>query len=177
LTRRSVPSSARAGSQELSPASSRSERDWCKRRLLKQRVCALTRPERVARIVLGAAVAAALGLASGALAHSDFPPPAIASVGPLRVTYPSNLRSDGVLFDLYRSPRQQPVATRTVPPPLSLADFHAVVRGMHPTGEQREVFFQAKGANYWAVAWIGQQATKSERNDLTGVTGSIQLVK
>ena len=162
-----------------------------------------------------------MGLASGALAHSDFPPPAIASVGPLRVTYPSNLhrryfsscsyavtgdrsgacvrgvvvasyplkrnpelggagasfRSDGVLFDLYRSPRQQPVATRTVPPPLSLADFHAVVRGMHPTGEQREVFFQAKGANYWAVAWIGQQATKSERNDLTGVTGSIQLVK
>ena len=89
----------------------------------------------------------------------------------------ASFRSDGVLFELYRAPTQQPVATRNLPPALSLADFHAVGRGMRVTGEQRELFFRAKGANYWAIAWVGKHASKSDRDDLSGVVGSIQLVK
>lgn len=89
----------------------------------------------------------------------------------------ASFRSDGVLFELYRAPTQQPVATRKLPPPVSLADFHAVGKGMRSTGEQRELFFRAKGANYWAIAWVGKHASKSDRDDLTGVIGSIQLVK
>jgi hypothetical protein len=89
----------------------------------------------------------------------------------------ATFKHSGVLFELYRSPRQQPVAVRTMPPRLSLADFHAVGRGMHRTGEQRGSFFRAKGGNYWAIAWIGKHAGKSDRDDLTGVIRSIQLVK
>lgn len=89
----------------------------------------------------------------------------------------ASFRQDGVLFELYRAP-QQPVATRTLPPPpLSLTDFHVVGEGMHATDEQREGFFRAKGANYWAIVWIGKHASKSDRDDLTGVIGSIQVVK
>lgn len=89
----------------------------------------------------------------------------------------ASFRSDGVLFELYRAPTQQPVATRTLPPSVSLADFHAVGRGMRANGEQRELFFRAKGANYWAIAWAGRHASKSDRDDLNSVIGSIQLVK
>jgi len=89
----------------------------------------------------------------------------------------ASFRPDGVLFELYRAPTQQPVATRKLPPPVSLADFHAVGRGMHATGEQRELFFRAKGANYWAIAWVGKHASKSNRADLSRLIRSMQLVK
>jgi hypothetical protein len=60
----------------------------------------------------------------------------------------ASFRSDGVLFELCRAPTQQPVATRNLPPPVSLADFHPVGKGMRATGEQRELFFRAKRGNY-----------------------------
>jgi hypothetical protein len=171
--------------------------------------------------LIAGAIAVFGAVATGAFAHSNPAPPAIAAVGPLRVVYPSSLhrryffscsfavtgvhsgacvrgvvvasyplrpspelgargasfRSDGVLFELYRAPTQQPVATRKLPPPVALADFHAVGKGLRATGEQRELFFRAKGANYWAIAWVGKYASKSDRDDLSGVIGSIQLVK
>lgn len=89
----------------------------------------------------------------------------------------ASLPSNGILFELYRAPTQHPVATRKLLPPMSLSDFHAVGRGMRATGEQRELLFRAKGANYWAIAWVGKHASKSVRDALGGVIGSIQLVK
>jgi hypothetical protein len=86
----------------------------------------------------------------------------------------ASFRADGVLFQLYRAPRQQAAAIPMVPPPLSLADFHAVGRGIRASTEQRELFFRAKGANYWAIAWIGKRATRLERNELSGAISSIQ---
>ncbi len=46
---------------------------------------------------------------------------------------------------------------------------------MHTNGEKRELFFRAKGANYWAIAWVGRQASKSNRDDLSYLIGSIQI--
>lgn len=87
----------------------------------------------------------------------------------------ASFRSGGVLFELYRAPRRKPVATRALPPSLSLSDFHPARKGMHTNGEKRELFFRAKGANYWAIAWVGRQASKSNRDDLSYLIGSIQI--
>lgn len=88
----------------------------------------------------------------------------------------ASFRSAGVLFELYRAPSQEAYVLGPKLP-LSLADFHAVGRGMRATGEQRELLFRAKSANYSAIAWIGTRASKSDRDDLTGVISSIQVAK
>jgi len=184
--------------------------------------CRISDVMKRSRVLIAGAIAVFGAVAaSNALAHSNPAPPAIATVGRLRVVYPSSLhhryfsscsyavtgvrgaacvrgvvlatyplkanpelggagasfQRNGVLFELYRSPTQQPFASRTLPPPASLADFHAVERGTRGAGEQRELFFRARGVNYWAIAWVGEHANKSDREDLTGVIGSIQLVK
>jgi hypothetical protein len=60
---------------------------------------------------------------------------------------------------------------------VSVADLHAVGHGRRAAGEQRELFFRARGSNYWAIAWVGKDASKSDRDDLSGLIGSIQFVK
>lgn len=89
----------------------------------------------------------------------------------------ASFRPNGVLFELYRAPRQEAYVARAVPPSLSLTDFRDVGRGMNAGGEQRELFFRAKGANYRALVWIGKRASESSRGDLTSVIGSIQIIK
>jgi hypothetical protein len=32
-----------------------------------------------------------------------------------------------------------------------------------------------KGANYWAMAWVGKRAAKSDRDALASVVGSIRF--
>jgi hypothetical protein len=80
--------------------------------------------------------------------------------------------NEGVAFELYRSPRQRPYAPTALP--LSLGDFHVIGRGRLPRGQQqREVFFHANGANYWAMVWIGDHATKADRAALASLITSI----
>ena len=83
-------------------------------------------------------------------------------------------RSNGFLFELYKAPTRRPGATRTLPPPLSLAKFRTV-RTVHASGQQRELFFRAAGANYRAIVWIGTRAGKSLHDDLTSVIGGIEV--
>jgi hypothetical protein len=88
----------------------------------------------------------------------------------------ASFRSGGVALELYRAPPQGPaVVAATVLPPLSLSDFHAVGRGIRPSTEQRELFFRAKGANYWAIAWLGKRASESDRNALASAVASIRI--
>jgi hypothetical protein len=88
----------------------------------------------------------------------------------------ASFRSRGVVLELYRAPRQRPdVVASTVRPPLSLSDFHTVGMGIRPSTEQRELFFRVKGANYWAMAWVGKRAAKSDRDALASVVGSIRF--
>ena len=86
----------------------------------------------------------------------------------------ASFRSNGFLFELYKAPTRRPGATRTLPPPLSLAEFRTV-RTVHASGQQRELFFRAAGANYRAIVWIGTRAGKSLHDDLTSVIGGIQV--
>lgn len=119
------------------------------------------------------------GVRSGACVHgvvvASYPLKANPELGARGASF----RSDGVTFELYRAARQQPLV---VAPrrsfPLSLRDFHLVGDNGGPMAghlAQWELFFRTNGANYWAIAWIGNRATKSERDDLTGVIGSIQV--
>lgn len=88
----------------------------------------------------------------------------------------ASFRPGGVVFELYRAPPQGPeVIGSNVLPPLSLSDFHTVGRGIRPSTEQRELFFHARGANYWAIAWLGSRAGKSDRDALASVVASIRL--
>jgi hypothetical protein len=85
-------------------------------------------------------------------------------------------RHGGVVLELYRAPGQGPnVIASTVLPPLSLSDFHFVGRGIRPSTEQSELFFRARGANYWAIAWVGKRAAKSDRGALASVVASIRI--
>ena len=97
------------------------------------------------------------------------PDPEIAAAG-------ASFRSAGVALELYRVPWQGPdVIAPTIQPPMSLADFHSVSRGIRPSTEQRELFFSVKGANYWAIAWVGSRAAKSDRDALASVVASIRI--
>ena len=88
----------------------------------------------------------------------------------------ASFRHGGVLLELYRAPSQGPdVIARTVLPPLSLSDLRTVGRGPRPSTEQRELFFRAKGANYWAIAWLGKRASESDRNALASAVASIRI--
>jgi hypothetical protein len=88
----------------------------------------------------------------------------------------ASFRSHGVALELYRAPSQGPnVIAQTVVPPLSLSDFHFVGRGIRPSTEQQELFFRAQGANYWAIAWVGNRAAKSDRGALASVVASIRI--
>ena len=63
----------------------------------------------------------------------------------------------------------------TVRLPLSLSDFHFAGMGIRPSTEQQELFFRAQGANYWAIAWVGKRAGKSDRDALASVVASIRI--
>ena len=97
------------------------------------------------------------------------PDPEIAAAG-------ASFRSRGVALELYRAPSQGPnVIASTVRTPLSLSDFHFVGKGPHPSTEQQELFFRAKGANYWAIAWVGNRAARSDRHALASVVASMRI--
>ena len=96
------------------------------------------------------------------------PNPEIAAAG-------ASFRRGGVALELYRAPWQGPeVIAPTMQPPVSLADFCSVGKGIRSSIEQRELFFSVRGANYWAIAWVGRRATKSERGALASAVASIR---
>lgn len=88
----------------------------------------------------------------------------------------ASFRSRGVALELYRAPWQGPdLIAPAVRPPLSLSDFHFVGRGPHPSTEQQELFFSVDRVNYWAIAWVGKRAGKSDRDALVSVVASIRF--
>jgi hypothetical protein len=89
----------------------------------------------------------------------------------------ASFRSGGIALELYRAPSQGPeVIAQTVLPPLSLSALHFAGMGRpRPSTQQRELFFRAKGANYWAIAWVGNRAAKSDRDALASVVASIRI--
>jgi hypothetical protein len=91
----------------------------------------------------------------------------------------ASFRSDGVVFELYRAPRQQPlVVAPTHALPLSLRDFHLVGdNGGLVAGRlvQWELLFRARGVNYWMIALLGKRAAKSDRAGIASVIASIRV--
>lgn len=88
----------------------------------------------------------------------------------------ASFRHGGVLLELYRAPWQGPnVIAPAVQPPVSLADFRAVGRGIRPSTQQRELFFSVRRANNLAIAWVGSRAAKSDREALASVVASIRV--
>ena len=87
---------------------------------------------------------------------------------------PADVRANGVALELYRAPREPDVIAQSVRLPFSLADFHSVGRGMHPSTEQRELFFRIDGANYWATAWVGKHSSRADRLALATLISAIR---
>jgi hypothetical protein len=75
------------------------------------------------------------------------------------------LRPDGVLFELYRAPRQQPGhVPRPVALPLTVPDF-----------DNGLLFFRANGHNYWAIVWVGKNVTAADRSAINSLIVSVDL--
>ena len=94
-------------------------------------------------------------------------------------------RTSEVAFELYRAPVQRSGGKNIVATsysfPLSLDDFHIVGRGLRPLGgrkprpdSQLELFFRARGHNYWAIAWISAGVGRPDRSALASIVASVE---
>jgi hypothetical protein len=82
-------------------------------------------------------------------------------------------------FELVLAAPQAGVAAAAPNYPLSLQDFRDTCRGCATVRPRRfsqlELFFRAKDANYWAIAWIGKRISRRDHQALESVVASIHL--
>ena len=88
---------------------------------------------------------------------------------------------NGVALELYRPPADQVLASVNLGDRrLSLWQFDPPrtdnpysPENKPPPPEQWEAFFQVDGASYWAIAWVGTKANKSDRAALAALINSV----
>lgn len=86
----------------------------------------------------------------------------------------------GVALELYRPPADQGLADVNLGARrLSQWQFNAADDGIHlagrpaPPPEQWGAWFRVNGASYWAIAWVGNHATKADRRKLAALIDSV----
>jgi hypothetical protein len=82
-------------------------------------------------------------------------------------------------FELVSAAPQTGVVAAVPAYPLSLGKFRDACRGCgllrgRPL-RQVELFFRAKDANYWAIAWVGKRVNRRDYQALKSIVASIHL--
>ena len=87
-----------------------------------------------------------------------------------------SLRSNGLFFELYETPRRLRLPTPAKKLPVTIFDFPDVP-GLKEATEQGGTYFTVKGRNYRAILWLGTQAPRAARLTVDELVGALHAVR